>query len=350
MLHENIIAAGKVFLLGLISLAAAAFAQNQSDLEECRKHNLNACEKLGAFYMAKEDWATAFMIGEALCTKDRSVGCMFAGASLVAQGKAHEGARYLNMACDKFEPFACRSLGRLMTKSNDHKAAAMFFRRACFYGLNEMCTEMKSLKHMYSASALSILADIEKDCSDTQNDLCQTHLVKIEKCETPLAKSDCQLLAGQLSILFRAKLLQSEAKVALHSVYAAQEKYKNSLKTARYSHDLAALIKEQEQLPLNRYVVGFLQACHKRDKSSRKSRANSQELFPGIYKQLGQRAIANILSYFKKDKSINCTDGKIGFDAYAVGSLDPLNPTRLDVWKIDQHQQIVNVLDGLPLP
>jgi len=159
------------------------------------------------------------------------------------------------------------------------------------------------------------------------------------------------LLAGQLSIYFRAKFLQSEAKLALLTLYTAEKSLKDEAKPSSYSYDLSRVLKHVKPLEKYHYVFGFMKGCGKKFVRSRRAHVHSQDLYPRSYRHLGSRTTANIISFFSKRGAENdCYDPKIGYEAYAVRSLDPLNPTRLDVWKIDQDKRIENVVDGLPLP
>src|SRR5665647_664124 len=173
-------------------------------LQGCGKQDLLACEKLGAYYLSKSEWEKANMIGDALCKKDVAMGCTFAGSALMSLGKLKEANVYLMQACDKFEALGCRSLGRLMNKAGEKALANMYFKRACFYGLKEICGEVKDSKQWYSPAALTLLDTINRDCRDSQAADCNTDFSIIKTCAAPLTKQDCLLLAGQLSIYFRA--------------------------------------------------------------------------------------------------------------------------------------------------
>jgi len=340
----------KIFLLILLCWSQSGFSQNDVRLDEvsllkaCSKHDLPACETLGAYYIKIENWEKANIVGSALCDKDRSIGCTYAGISLLAKGKAAEGTKFLTKACDKFEPFACRSLGRLMKKSGEGNLSHLYFRRACHYGLKEVCADLKKGKTIFSKEGLDFIAKIQEDCADTQLSSCTDRLSSLNSCSKPLTKEDCQLIPGHLSIFFRAKLMQSEAKFSLLSVVASQKTLKTDPKIKTYSYDLATVLRNYKPLGNYHYVFGFMKACAPKEKTT------SLELYPDSYQSFDSRVRSNIRSYFLKSKAADCYNLTGGFEAYAVANLDPLNKNRLDVWKIDQNGNLIQVVDGLPRP
>jgi hypothetical protein len=340
----------KIFLLILLCWSQSGFSQNDVRLDEvsllkaCSKHDLPACETLGAYYIKIENWEKANIVGVALCDKDRSIGCTYAGISLLAKGKASEGTNFLTKACDKFEPFACRSLGRLMKKNGEGNLSHLYFRRACHYGLKDVCSDLKKGKTIFSKEGLDFISKIQEDCADTQLSSCSDKLSSLSSCSKPLSKEDCQLIPGHLSIFFRAKLMQSEAKFSLLSVVASQKALKNDTKINTYSYDLSSVLKNYKPLANYHYVFGFMKACAPKEKTT------SLELFPESHQSLDSRVSSNIRSFFLKGKTADCYNLTGGFEAFAVANLDPLNKNRLDVWKIDQDSNLIQVTDGLPRP
>lgn len=319
-------------------------------VEDCRKRELISCEKLAELYFSRSDWKNAFLISEALCQKESAPGCLIAGSSLLAQGQIKEGKRFLEKACDKFEPLACRSLGRLLLKADEKDLANMNFRRACHFGLKDLCSDYKNVKLPFSQAALTLLEQLQNDCKDTKSTSCTSHFNTIAVCEKPLASLDCQLLAGHLTVYFRARMLQEEAKLLLLTLHSQEKKLKETLNPPSYSYNLSLALKETEPLQRANYVYGFKHACTKKYVLSRKATSLSLETSPKAYSHLSTRTKANVTAYFKKGSGDDCYSSKVGYEAYAVANLDPLNPTRLDVWRIDQDQRLTLVQDGLPLP
>ena len=338
------------FLILFIFWTASVFAQDEASLlQSCKKADLIACEKLGAYYISRESWSNAYMIGEMLCGKDVAMGCTFAGTSLLAQKKTKEGLSFLNKSCDRFEPHACRSIGRLMKNSKEKLLAYMYFKRACQYGLRETCTKLDKPKTTYSKHGLELIKKIHSACVDTTMSICQDQLDIVGKCPAPLTKEDCSLLPGELSIYFRAKLMQTEAGLSLTTIMAQQKILKETPNSAGYSYDLAKVLKTFKPLNMYNYVFGFMKACRNKY-GERKWNTNSLELFPDSYKHLSSRQRANITEFFGNGRGDDCYDPKGGFQAFAVGSLDALNPRRLDVWKTNQDGNLMNMTDGLPVP
>lgn len=332
------------FVVFLAFFSFCAFAQSQlaTLMEGCRNQDLSSCEKLGANYLAKSDWESTYMIGEALCVKESAKGCLFAGSALLAQGKIKEAHKFLNQACDKFEPLACRSLGRLMQKAGEKELGRMYFKRGCTYGYKDLCEEVKDYRFVYSLAGQNLLQNIQSDCKDAQSKACLTHFSTIQSCTMPLNKLDCQLLSGYLSLYFRGKLQQAEARASLLSVFNSEKSIKE--KVGSFTYDLERVSNTHIPAVDSNYVFGFMKACGK------KAKTQSRELFPSSFKHYGPKATKGILDYFAKGKSDDCYESKSGYEAFAVASLDPLNPSRVDVWKIDQDGKVENILDGLPLP
>jgi len=340
----------KILILALVLISYSIHSQNDVSLEEatlmkaCSKHELLSCESLGAYYIKKENWEKSIILGEALCGRDMTLGCTYAGMAWLAKGKGREGNNFLTKACDKFEPFACRSLGRLMKTAGAEDLSHMYFKRACHYGLNEICSDLKKGKIIFTSFALDFLKKIKDDCSDTKLSSCSDRIKNLDSCSPPLTKHDCLLLPGFLSIYFRAKLMQSEAKFSLLSVVAAQKTLKNDPEIKRYSYDLEVVLKGYKPLNNYHYVFGFLKSCAGKVKSM------SLELFPESYLNLSKSIATNIRTYYSQGQKSECYDLSGGFGAYAVANLDPLNPSRLDVWKINQDGNLIQVKDGLPIP
>lgn len=334
----------KMLILALILFTHSAYAEEAALIKSCTKKDLPACERLGAFYIKLEKWEKALIVGKALCDKDIPIGCTYSGLSLMAQNKAREGNSYLTKACDKFEPFACRSLGRLMKSGGEAELSHMYFRRACHYGLKDICSDLKKGKKVFSKAGVDYIKKVQEDCADTQASSCSDRLSSLSRCLPPLEKLDCLLIPGHLSIYFRAKLMQSEAKFSLLSLVAAQKILKNDPKINKYSYDLEVVLKGYKPLSNYHYVFGFMNACAGKEKT------NTLSLYPESYSNLNTRIKVNIRNYFAKGKRNDCYDTKGGFEAFAVANLDPLNPSRLDVWKINHDGNLLQVADGLPLP
>ena len=80
----------KRLLFCLILFVCPGYAQNNVGLEEaalmktCTKNNLPACESLGAYYIKKENWEKATIVGKALCENEIALGCTYAGVAMLA--------------------------------------------------------------------------------------------------------------------------------------------------------------------------------------------------------------------------------------------------------------------------
>lgn len=340
----------KTILAFFIFFSHIAFSNSNVASEEaalmkaCSNQDLPSCETLGAYYIKKESWEKASIVGKALCQKDLPLGCTYAGISLLASGSTKEGNNYLIKACDKFEPFACRSLGRLMKKAGEPDLSHLYFRRSCHYGLKEICSELKKGKTIFSKAGLDFIKKIQEDCNDTQSSSCSDRIALIGTCSAPLTRQDCNLLPGHLSVYFRAKLMQAEAKFSLLALVASEKKIKNDPNIKMYSYNLDDVLKDFEPLKNYIYVFGFQKSC------SGKAKATSLDLFPRSYQNLSARVKVNMRNYFSKGKAGDCFILTGGFEAYAVANLDPLNQNRLDVWKIDQNGNLTQLTDGLPIP
>ena len=147
-----------LFILLLPLLAFSIRPEEQALMDACQKREPNGCEQLGAYYLARENWENSFVIGEALCKRESIIGCTYAGTALLAQKKGKEGLSFLNKSCDKFEPFACRSLGRFFKEKNGN-LSHLYFRRACHYGLEEVCRDLSKMLNWPMRSTCSQHAD-----------------------------------------------------------------------------------------------------------------------------------------------------------------------------------------------
>lgn len=340
-----------MYILFVLFWPVFSVAQSESALRlDCATGDEKACEKLAAHYLDKEQWGKAQEVSEALCKKEVPLGCTILGSSLLAQKKYKEANTYFNRACDKFEPYACRSLGRFYQKVEEEGPANLYFKRACHYGLKEVCKEVKESKQWYSPPALILIENFRKDCRDTQAESCKTILARVDVCEAPLTKQDCLMVAGYISIHLRAKLLQAEALSRLFALHAAEAAYYVSSKPNKYTYDLTPLMKGVKRLDRLNYVFGFMRSCTKKNEKKKRAKNHSQEIWPASYKHHNARYMANVMAYLNTGMADECYPASAGFQAFAVAALDPLNPTRLDVWMIDQDKHIENVQDGLPLP
>jgi hypothetical protein len=336
-----------IFLTFLTSFLT--FADEKSLMQACAQHDLKACEELATYYLQRSDWDKSYLVGEVLCQKDIAIGCTFAGSSLLAQKKLKEANPFLTKACDKFEPLSCRSLGRLMKSAGEGPFAQTYFRRACHYGLKELCSEVKMNRNWYSASGLAQLERLKADCKNSNSEACAQQFITLKGCALPLTRQDCFLMAGYLSIYFHAVSFQAEAKYLLQQVFEEAKKLKEG-KEQSYSYDLRKTWRHFRPQEKHFYGVGYMRKCTKKYIRERRSQSHSLDLFPKAYAHLDRRTKGNLAAFFTKGKAEDCYDQKSGYEAYAVGSLDPMNPSRLDVWKIDQDAKIEHIQDGLPQP
>lgn len=330
------------FLLLVVQDFSFAEGEEVELLLKCKQADLKACEALSAYYVKTSKWENAFAIGEALCNKEIMKGCTFAGTALLAQRKAKEGVALLTKSCDGFEPYACRSLARLMKQNKEDLAGYMYNKRACHYGLAESCKNLKAPKETYSAKGKEFLKKLFEDCDDSGSSLCQEKLKSIDNCTKLLSSNDCLLMPGELSIYFRAKFIQKSAKVALLNLVSLQNDFK--LKQKRYSYDLKQLMKDGKGTFA--YVFGFSKACTKKHES-KNAASTSLALFEKEYKDVSSRTKKNISSFFYKGKPADCYDPKFGYEAFAAANLDPENPSKLDIWKINQDGNLIQIQDGI---
>lgn len=288
-----------IFFL-FISLTSA-FGNSEIELQKsCSKNELGACENLSAYYLKVENWDNAFLIGDALCNKEVTKGCTFAGTALLAKGKTKEGFQLLSKSCDGFEPYACRSLARLMKQGKEKLVSYMYSKRACYYGLKESCKNLKKPKETYSKKGLDYLKEVAIDCDDSSTSACQSRLEILQNCQKHLPEKDCLLIPGELSILFRAKLLQKSATLALMTIVKSQNLLKE--KTKKYSYDLKLVLKDQKALRSYFYVFGFSQACTKKFEGKR-AESTSLAIYKDSYTLLSTRVKKKYFCFFSKGKT-----------------------------------------------
>ncbi len=151
-------------------------------------------------------------------------------------------------------------------------------------------------------------------------------------------------MPGELSILFRARLIQGSAKLTLMTILA---KEKSLREKERYSYDLRKVLANRPMK--TKYVYGFLKNCTKKFERAKDAESTSLALFKNSYVEMPTRTKKNIAAFFYQGAPNDCYDPKIGFEAFAIANLDPLNPARLDVWKINRDGDILNLQNGLPV-
>lgn len=326
-----------------------ASVQEENVLQNsCSKGDITSCEHLTALFIKRSQWNNAIVLGDTLCKKDSMKGCTFAGTALLSKERVKEGLIYLTKACDGLEPYACRSLSRIMKKNKEALSSYMFSKRACYYGLTEMCKTLKTPKETYSAKGIEFFKGMIADCEDSTSPLCKSRLEKLNDCRNILTENDCVLMPGDLSIYFRAKLIQESAKLNLQKMVESQNLLKENQKLKRFSYDLGMVFK-YESVNSNVFVYGFQKACTKKYEKSN-AESTTLGLFKQTYADLSTRVKTNIASFFYKGKAEDCYDPRYGYEVFAVGNLDPLNPPKLDIWKINGDGNILHVQDGLPVP
>jgi hypothetical protein len=302
-----------------------------------------SCESLAALFLKNEKWENAQLLGDAICKKNIPVGCTIKGMSLLKNKNVSEGTRLLNLACDQFEPFSCRSLGRLMKSSGQKDLSHVYFRKACYFGLTEVCNDLQKNKKVLSDSGSLFLKKLSEDCSDTNSSMCREKLNSLQNCLKVLDEKDCAVLPSLLTIFFRAKLIQAEAKGILTQIIKGQKKLKKDKKNKQYSFDLSIVLKDFKNRDHYQYVFGFNKLC------SGKAKATSIELYPKAYLKMSSKSLSSIKKEFNKGKKQDCYDSRWGFEAYAMASLDPLHPEHLDIWKINQDGNLIQINDGSPI-
>lgn len=334
----------------LLLITFSAFAANEEAIlqQECSKGNLPMCETLTAFYVKMEKWDNAYTLGEALCTREQMKGCTFAGTALLAKGRAKDGVTFLQKACDGFEPYACRSLARLMKQNKEEIASYMFTKRSCHYGLEQSCKNLKAPKETYSEKGKEFLKKTMESCDDTKSSLCKDAIASLAKCSEVYTTKDCQLLPGELSIFFRAKLLQESAKLVLMNLMADEAALKQKPQQTRFSYDLKTVMQNKDKYVF-KYVFGFSKACTKKFEKGN-AESTSLAIFKDAYSDMSDRTKKNIAAFFYKGKAEDCYDPKFSFEAFAVSNLDPQNTASLDIWKINNDGNLVQVQNGLPTP
>lgn len=309
----------------------------------CSKGNLHNCESLAALFLKDEKWENAEILGEALCKKNVSIGCTIRGMVLLQKKKISEGTQVLNQSCDQFEPYACRSLGRFMKSSGEKDLSHVYFRRACHFGLDGICSDLQKGKKILTESGHAWMQKLNEDCLDTTSSLCKDKLHSLQECEKKLNEKDCLIIPGLLSIFFRAKLIQAEAKGLLTQLSLFEKKMKEDKRLKSYSFDLVKVLNNYKPHPYYQYVFGFKKSC------SGKLKSTSLDLYPSAYSKLNRKTLQKIKKEFNNSKKQDCYDPKWGFEAFAMTSLDPLNPEHLDIWKINQDGNLIQIKDGSPI-
>jgi hypothetical protein len=328
-----------------ISFEALAASKESELLKKCGPKDLDACLELTAQFIKSSRWSDAYAMGDALCKKDVLKGCTYAGTAAILKGSAKVGFDLLSKACDGFEPFACQSLADIAKKTHEEKMRYMYQKRACYNGLSESCKDLSKPTNLYSSHGQEFYKKILADCEITNSASCKAELQNLTKCPAPLTKEDCFLIPGDLSIVFRAKLIQDVGKLTLLKILAAQKNYKATKK--RFTYDLSSLMHDKKEFLSSKYVFGFQVACTKKFENQ-KAQSTSMGASPHTYQNLSDQTKRNILATFKKEKGDDCYDPSLGFEAYAVGKLDPLNPNEVDVWKINNNGDIIQIQNGLP--
>ncbi len=310
---------------------------------QCSKGDLLSCESLAVLFLKDERWDNAQQLGEAICKKNIPVGCTIKGLSLLKNKNVSEGTRLLNLACDQFEPYSCRSLGRLIKASGDKTLSHVYFRKACHFGLKEVCQDLQRNKKILDDSGHQFLKKLSEDCYDTKSSACKERLQSLSQCEKILNKKDCLIIPGLLTIFFRAKLIQAEAKGLLTQIVLGEKKLREDKKFKGYSFELSTVLKNLKPRDNYHYIFGFNKLC------SGKAKATSIELYPKAYLKMNSKSLNSIKKEFNKGKKQDCYDSRWGFEAYAMASLDPLHPEHLDIWKINQDGNLIQINDGSPI-
>lgn len=335
----------QLLLTLFVSLGALAASHEKVLSKKCLDKDLDSCLDLTAHFIKSSQWSEAYAVGESLCKLDMLKGCTYAGTAAIAKGAAKVGFDLLSKACDGFEPFGCQFLADVAKKNREDKMRYMYQKRACYYGLSESCKGLNKPNNFYSSKGQEYLKKILVDCENTSSESCKAQLKNLTLCPDPLTKEECFFIPGDLSIVFRAKLIQDVAKLSLLKILAAQKIHKENNK--RYSYDLAALVKEKGDFTSSKYVFGFQVACSKKYENQ-KSQSTSMGVDPQGYKSFTESTKRSFIAFFKKENASDCYDPTIGFEAYAVGKLDPLDPNVLDIWKINRDGDILHVQNGLP--
>lgn len=329
------------FLFPFSALSVELSAEKTLSIQ-CSKGDLSSCESLAIYFLRYEKWENAELLGEAICKKNIPVGCTIKGMALLKNKKISEGTKLLNLACDQFEPYSCRSLGRLIKTSGDSTLSHVYFRKACHFGLRDVCQDLQKNKKVLSKSGHHFFNKMSEDCLDTNSSLCKERLQSLNNCAKILDSKDCMIIPSLLTIFFRAKLIQSEAKGLLTQIFMGQKRLKEDQKVKSYSYDLAQVLKDYRSHKKYQYVFGFKKNCSGRNK------ATSLDLFPQSY-NLNAKSTQSIRKEFKSGKKQECYDPKWGFEAFAISNLDPINPGHLDIWKINQDGNLIHQKDGLPV-
>lgn len=128
---------------------------------------------------------------------------------------------------------------------------------------------------------------------------------------------------------FKSKARVSEAKTNLIALYTAEQTFHKEFH--RYSNNFGELgFKPEGRL---RYAVGFSPNCSKKETSNTELISDARNT----------KHIREIQEYFSTLKCV--PNFSRNFEAWAVGDI---GGDRLDVWKIDDHKNLVHVQDGIP--
>jgi hypothetical protein len=334
-----------LILTAVLTFSSYAATSEKELLKKCHAQDLEACLELTGHFTSRGRWDEALAMGSVLCKKNMQRACTYAGTAALAKGAAKIGYDLLSLACDGFEPFACQSLSDIAKKTREEKMRYSYQKRACYFGLSTSCKDLRKPNNFYSSKGQDHLTKLISDCESTDSESCKVQLHGLAQCPEPLTKEDCFFIPGDLSIVFRAKLIQKVAKLVLIEMLAAE---KNHLKSkGRYTYDFSTLNSDKKSLTSSKYVIGFQIGCTKKYEDG-KAQSTSLGVYPQEYQSFSEQTKRTIMAFFKKEKGDACFNPSVGFKAYAVGKLDPLNPTKLDIWNIDKDGELYQVQNGLP--
>jgi len=219
----------------------------------------------------------------------------------------------------------------------------VYFRKACHFGIKEICKDLQKSRKVLSQSGLKLFKKVQSDCNDTRSSLCTDRLRIINNCQTHLSTQDCEVLPSLLSIFFRSKLIQSEARLFLEQIASREKIFKEKSVEKKFSFSLPTIFKEVEPKENYRYVFGFAKVC------SEDTAFSSLDLYPDSYKSLSTQLVSKIKKEFSKTKKSDCYNPQWGFEAYAMANLDPIHPDLLDIWKINHDGNVIHLQDGQPI-